>query len=264
MLWRALILLGLLFPATGCVTSRPVAATPVRLFDFSKDTFSYANELVWIYHFDTNRAVIATERREPPPTYSHHCYPMAREARQFFLHARFDAGAAALDREGYRARVRAVMRGDGVTPVAEEQRVVIPGFASLREFSAAQGELLQAEGGGAWRSYFQRGNWRLLWPFSRAGQARRAEELARAVAAGRVPLLHLGRFPQLSINHMVLLVGAREEADAVRFAVYDPNLPERSVELVFERATRTFFFPQNDYFAGGRVDVYEIGTGGCY
>jgi hypothetical protein len=28
--------------------------------------------------------------------------------------------------------------------------------------------------------------------------------------------------------------------------------------LTFDRATRTFSFPFNDYWPGGRLDVYEI------
>lgn len=259
MLWRAMILLGLVWLGSGCASVRQGAVPGARGFEFSKDTFAYVNELVWEYRYDPKRGTMGHVRREPPPTYAHHCYPMARAARQFFHRARFVAEAPRLEIEEYRRRVREVVSGDGRLALGEAERVVIPGYASLREFSAARRELLQAECGAAWESYWQRGNWRLVWPFPRSGQARTAAELEEAVAAGGLALVHLVRFPALSINHVVVVYGVRAEAERLRFAVYDPNDAERPRELVFERATRTFSLPPNHYWAGGRVDVYEIG-----
>ena len=71
-------------------------------------------------------------------------------------------------------------------------------------------------------------------------------------------IVHVSRFPQLSINHTVLIFNASEAGTEVRFDVYDPNSPEQPTSLTFNRATRTFTLPANHYFPGGRVDVYEM------
>jgi hypothetical protein len=51
---------------------------------------------------------------------------------------------------------------------------------------------------------------------------------------------------------------AEEAAAQIRFETYDPNRPAAPVWITFDRATRTFDLPANDYFPGGRVDLYEI------
>ena len=65
-------------------------------FVIGRDTFAYPNELVWTYEFgESNEAdgsgEVTTRKSDPPPEYSHHCFPMSRAAREFFYHARFDA-----------------------------------------------------------------------------------------------------------------------------------------------------------------------------
>ena len=56
----------------------------------------------------------------------------------------------------------------------------------------------------------------------------------------------------------MLLFAYTESAKGVEFSAYDPNAPDAAVPLAFDRATRTFVLERNAYFAGGRVDVYEI------
>ena len=91
-----------------------------------------------------------------------------------------------------------------------------------------------------------------------AHQASTAEELKAAIDANRAPIVHLVRFPRIDINHAVLLFAYRESAKGVEFSAYDPNAPDAAVPLAFDGATRTFVLERNAYFAGGRVDVYEI------
>ncbi len=74
----------------------------------------------------------------------------------------------------------------------------------------------------------------------------------------RPPVVHVVRFPQLTINHAVVLFAATETTNEIRFATYDPNNPAHPAVLTYDRASRTFNFPANDYFPGGRVDVYEV------
>ncbi|MDB6122446.1 MAG: hypothetical protein JWQ71_1439, partial [Pedosphaera sp.] len=65
------LLLFVVFCLCGCATSRPVDASAQRPFDFQKDTFAYANDLVWEYHFD-ERGKWVSQPRQPKPDYTHH------------------------------------------------------------------------------------------------------------------------------------------------------------------------------------------------
>jgi hypothetical protein len=55
-----------------------------------------------------------------------------------------------------------------------------------------------------------------------------------------------------------LVIGSEQTDEKIRFAVYDPYEPTAPVHLEFDRKTRRFAYPRNDYFIGGRVDVYEV------
>jgi hypothetical protein len=241
----------------GCAGPRHATLANPRPFAFETDTFDYANELVWEYYHD-DLGKWTSRRREPRPDYTHHCFVVARSARQFFQHARFDAAQPVRDELFYRDVIRRVVALDPRRALPETEKIVIPGYANLREFSDAHEDLLKAECGGAWRSYFQRGHWRIIFPFTRRHQARMAEHLAGDIDRHLPPVVHLVRFPQLTINHALLLFDAEQTADEIRFAAYDPNHPEQPATLTFDRASRTFLLSANPYFPGGRVDVYEI------
>src|SRR5213082_25008 len=174
---------------SGCATSRPGTAGS-RHFAFEQDTFAYPNELVWEYHFD-QRGKWVHQRREPNPDYTHHCFVVARAAKQFFQNARFDPAQPKADTKTYRRLIRKVVATSPRNELPDGKKIVIPGFASLRELSQAQEKLLQANCGGAWRSYFQRGHWRMIWPFSRQHQQKTAEELAAEIKRNRAPVVHL-------------------------------------------------------------------------
>jgi hypothetical protein len=251
----SLLSIALLLALTGCATRQQFVGT--RPFDFQKDSFSYANDLIWVYHFNENGKWVH-ERREPPPDYTHHCFVVARSARQFFENAKFDASQPVADADTYRRLIRRVVAIDPSRPLPDSKKIVIPGYADLREFSAGQEKLLKAGCGGAWHSYFQRGHWRMIWPFSRANQSRAAEQLLADLKDNRPPVVHVARFPQLTINHSVLVFDAKQTDREILFSVYDPNKPDSPKVLTYDRASRTFTFPGNDYWPGGRVDVYEV------
>lgn len=239
----------LCFVLAGCTTTAKRCPVTSRAFDFQTDTFAFSNQLAWTYSFSTNGEV-STHKRVPKPDYSLHCFPMTRAAERFFLNARFDPAQPPAGDLAYRGLIRAVLHGHAIT--------VIPGYANLREFSAAKEALLKAECGGIWRSYFQRGNWRLVFPLTRAHQEHTARQLQMALQDHRLPIIHLAKFPQLTINHAVLLYDAIESEHEVRFLAYDPNITGGPVALTYDRAKRTFLWPRSHYFAGGRVDVYQI------
>jgi hypothetical protein len=254
--FRLLALCGLLLiTLCGCATRKQFVGA--RPFDFQKDTFAYPNDLVWEYYFDSN-GKWSHRRREPEPDYTHHCFVVARSARQFFENAKFDTNQPVATEEVYRKLIRRVVSIDPSHPLPDSKKIVIPGYANMREFSAAQEKSLKAECGGAWQSYFQRGHWRMVLPISRSHQARTVEQLLADLKENRPPVVHIFCFPSLAINHCLLLFAARETDTTIAFSVYDPNKPDSPKTLNFDRATRTFNFPGNDYWFGGPVEIYEI------
>jgi hypothetical protein len=211
--------------------------------------------LVWEYHFDEHGRWTSS-RREPPPSYSHHCFVVARSARQFFLNARFAPEQPRANEATYRELVRQVVSSNPRRPL--EAKIVIPGYPDLRAFSRVNERLLQQECGGAWQSYFQRGHWRMMCPFSRRHQQATAGRILARLKDAEPIVIHLVRFPQLTINHAMVIFDARESSNDIEFTTYDPNRPATPVTITFNRANRTFTLPANDYFPGGRVDIYEI------
>jgi hypothetical protein len=245
---------ALLLALCGCASDPFVGKRP---FDFQTDTFSYPNALVWEYHFDANGKWVH-HRREPPADYTHHCFVVVRSARQFFENARFDTNQPVAGQETYRRLIRKVISDDPSHPLPDSQKIVIPGYANLREFSTAHEKELKDECGGAWQSYIQRGHWRMIFFISRAHQARTAEQLLADLKENRPPVVHLTTFPKLTINHAILLFGAKETDKEILFSVYDPNKSDSPKVLNYDRASRTFTFAGNDYWPGGKVNVYEV------
>ena len=254
---QSLILCLLLMWLTGCATAPHGTNGTSRHFDFAKDTFAYANGLVWEYRYDAN-GKWTTRRREPKPSYSQHCFVVSRSACQFFENAVFNPGRPKVDEATYRRLVRRLVSTNLRAPLPEPDKIIFPGYANLRTFSQEHEEMLKAECGSAWQCYFQRGNWRVVFPFSRHQQEQVAQLLQQELQEKAVAVVHLVRFPQLSINHAVLMFEAKANPREVQFITYDPNEPEKPTIITFDRATRTFSLPSNAYFQGGRVDVYPI------
>jgi hypothetical protein len=232
--------------------------TKPRRFEFARDTFAFANETYWEYHFDGATGKTRFTRRQPKPDYAHRCFVLTRAARQFLYHARFDGKIDAADDEAYRKLIASVMARNPRAPCCLDKQIVIPGYASLREFSGARAALLKAGCGGAWQSYVLRSHWRMVFPVSRAHQARTAELLLAALNQNIPPVIHLVKFPALTINHGMILFSATKTADDFAFEAYDPNQPEQPVTLIYSRAAREFLLPPNHYWAGGALDVIEI------
>ena len=255
--WRLLGACLTALALAGCATSHPDATETRRPFNFQTDTFAYPNDLVWEYYFDA-QGKWKNRPRLPKPDYTHHCFVVARSARQFFEHARFDPDLPVPDTNTYRHLIRRVLATGPSHMLPDSEKIVIPGYANLRAFSQAQEHLLKSECGGAWQSYFQHGHWRMLMPFTRGHQERMVAQLLDDLKADRPPVVHVVRFPHMTINHAVVLFDSTETGSEIIFSTYDPNKPDKPAALTYNRATRTFTFPANDYFPGGRVDVYEV------
>lgn len=232
--------------------------TGARRFEFARDSFAFANELLWEYRFDPATGKTTFYRRKPKPDYALRCFVLARVARQFLYHTSFDANQKVASDAIYRQLIGEVVSRNPRTPSEAKSRIVIPGFASLREFSVAREKLVKAGCGGAWRSYFLRSHWRMVFPISRAHQARTAGSLAAALRQDVSPIIHLVKFPALTMNHGMILFGVAETKGGFEFQAYDPNHPAAPVTLTFDRAARTFFLPANLYWMGGDVNIIEI------
>jgi hypothetical protein len=241
----------------GCADFGYARARYERRFSFEHDALAFPNELIWSYDVD-ERGEWHAEARSPAPTYTHRCFVLARTARQFFQHARFDEAQPVPDDEVLRELVRRVVGTSPRVRRPEAERIVIPGYANLRALSEARATLLREEIGGPLWSYVERGNWRMVIPFSRAHQAETAEDLMEALDRRRPAVLHLVRFPRIAINHAVLVYDYEDAGAEVRFEVYDPNAPAGPATLSYERGSRSFRLGRNSYFEGGRVDAYEI------
>lgn len=252
----ALSLLVWLILLPACATW-PGTRTASRQFEFASDTFAYPNELKWEYARDEN-GEWSSRRREAPPSYALHCFVVARSARQFFEFARFDPQQPLASADTYRRLIREVVSRNPRKDCGREPRVVIPGYPNLRSFSEAQGALLKEECGGALQSYVQRGNWRMVFPMSRKNQEQVANRLLDQLAGNHTPIVHLFTFPQLGINHAMLVFAASTNSTRIDFTSYDPNQPEAPVTITFDRRTRTFLLPPSSYFPGGQVDAYEV------
>ncbi len=229
-----------------------------RRFEFARDTFAFENETFWEYHFDAASGKTTFSPREPKPDYAHRCFVLTRAARQFHFHACFDQTQKAGDDQDCRRLIRAVITRNVRSAAQPGKQIVIPGYADLRQFSRAREPLLKSECGGAWRSYVLRSHWRMVFPISRAHQARTAASLAAALQQRLPPIIHLVNFPVLTINHSMLLFAAAETGAGMEFQAYDPNNTAQPVTLTFEQKTSTFSLPPNRYWAGGALDIIEI------
>ncbi len=241
-----------------------LAEYPVRSFRFERDAFAFAHELVWEYHFDPVTGAMTIHKADPPAAYYHRCFVLARTTRQFFDHARFDRALPAVDAPTYRKLIRQVVSRNPRQPCAEAARIVIPGFDGLRSFSQAHERLLKEECGAAWQSYFLRSHWRMVFPVSKRHQAGIAQKLVRSLQRRGVSLVHLFRFPRITINHGIVLYGFTESEQNIEFEAYDPNIPAHAVKLIFDRNQRAFTFAPNCYWGGGVLSVIEIFCGGLY
>lgn len=233
-------------------------------FVFARDTFQFANELVWEYKLDPASGKLVTSRNQPPKEYCHRCFVLARATRQFFYHVRFEPNLPAVPVQQFRNLIRQVMRRNPRIKAEDADRIIFPGYPGLREFSRAHERLLKEECGGAWQSYALRSHWRMVFPISRHHQEKMLAQLLTSFETNSLLVVHLVRFPQLTINHGICLFAFEKHPWGVRFTANDPNIPERPVELTFNYQTRTFSFPPNHYWAGGDLNVIEIYRGWFY
>jgi len=253
---RHIQILFLLFGLSECWTPVSNAADkPSRPFAFGRDTIAFPNELKWEYSFD-DKGLLKTHKRTPPASYSLHCFVLARTAAQFYQFAEFHPELPKTNSAAYKNLIQQLCRAN--LRKQAKGPIIIPGYTNLHELSEAQESILKTCAGGVSQSYFQRGNWRLVFPFSRTNQERTCDRLKKTIQEKGEAVIHVVHFPKQDINHAILAYRFEDRPTQVLFSFYDPNDPSMPHDLVYDRATRRFTFPRTHYFPGGPVNVYQI------
>jgi len=242
-------LVTLLCSLCGMLTAGQLDTTS---FSPERDTFAFANETVFAY----DRKAEPAEVSKVP--YSRRCFVMTRAAMQFHRHAIFQPELPRLSEPEYADLVAQIVRRPAWRRCAHpETRIGIPGFPDLRSFSSEYSRLLQEMLGAGLPTYFRIANWRIMFPFTEAGQAKTARRLARIIREGSPQIVFVN--DGFHLNHALVVHSARMEgADSYTFTCYDPNLPEDHLQLRF--AEGNFVLPKTFYFDGGRANVYLIYT----
>ncbi len=164
----------------------------------------------------------------------------------------------------YRKLIREIVSRNPRKACAESERIVVPGYDGLRSFSRAHEPLLKTELGGPWQSYFLRSHWRMVFPVRGLHREWTARKLKRSLSKRGITLVHLFRFPRITINHGIVLYGFTETERAIEFEAYDPNIPAHPVKLFYDRKQRKFNFPASCYWGGGTLNAIEIYCGWPY
>jgi hypothetical protein len=235
MMRRVACLLCLMLVLAGCATApsiersapRPRSGAALR---FGVDTFAFRNDIRW---------------KNPGKTdmYANYCFVMARAVTQFHRFARFAPELPRVEPPVYTRLVSLVVaRAPWEDPLPPAERVVIPGYASLHELSAAQEAAVKAGLGGFVLTFIHWTNWRVVFPVTGGQQERVARETLAELDAGRMVQLLVTNLPKVELNHTVIAYDYRiYEGRFLEFIVYDPNEPEEPGWVAFDRAERSFF-----------------------
>ncbi len=229
-------------------------------FVHARDTFAFENATVFKYYKGIAFLRGRSSASDQPNLYTRRCFVMTRAAMQFYKFARFDPHGATLDDRTLAARIRAVMRrAPWHKALPEDQRVVIPGYASLREMSKARRHVVQTNIGLGWPTYMRLGNFRMFYQHDRKYQEKTHANLDAALARGDLFVGYLSTYPSLAINHSVL-VYARKSASSENehYFVYDPNHAEAPRQLTWSPREHAFSYQKDSDFIGGFVRIYQV------
>jgi hypothetical protein len=229
-------------------------------FRFDRDTVSFANATVFEYR--EGHPYLRQRKEGEPKRYTRRCFVLCRTTMQFQKFARFDPHAAPLDDNALAARIRNVTRRAAWgKPLPSDQRVVFPGYADLRVMSEARREVVRANIGLGWPTYFRLGNARMLFQHDSNYHKETHANLNAALARGELFTGFLTTYPSFSINHAVLVYKrkpASQNGGIDRYLVYDPNHPESPRELTWSSRDHAFAYQKDWDFIGGFVRVYQI------
>jgi len=219
----------------GVVPLETALREPARIqpiLRFGEDMFAFRNDV---------RALNPGE----DDLYFNYCFVMTRGVAQFHKFARFDPMRPKLSAEQYIERVQQVVaRSPWQDALPADDRVLIPGYANLHDFSRGEERAVKAGLGGKFWTLVHWTNWRVTFPVSREHQGQVAAEILAELRAGRPVLLLVTNWPEPELNHGVAAYDFRINDGAVEFVVYDPNEPERPGIIGFEREPSRFWATQ--------------------
>lgn len=249
--FAGLALIAVLFAGEASAKENPAALT------FPEDTFAFSNDTVFAYGVD-EQGKLTISKKEKVPDFSHRCFVLCRATLQFLKFARFDPAAPEVSDEEYRRIVRQVSRIPVWLPKRpDNRRIIVPGYANLYNFTRGRQGMLKEELGNWLPTYLRIGNWRIVFPMPRPGQAALARWLTRQIDQGRPCAVFLARFPKM--NHVVIVYNYRREpGGSIRFIIYDPNYPGEEAWLRFRAGQSSFELQKRWYFPGGRVNALRV------
>jgi hypothetical protein len=237
----------------------PRASAVTAVFDFDRDTFAFQNATVLKYHDGIAFFRPKSEADDPANKYTRRCFVMTRTVMQFRKFARFDPAAAPLNDQQLAKRIRAVVHIESWREsLPDNQRIVFPGYANLREISEARAQVFQNNIGSGFVTYFRPSIIRMVFLQSSGYQEKTHAKLDVALSRGDVFVAYLSTYPKMSINHSVLIYGRKKSGDELeRYFVYDPNHAEAPRELTWSAPDRAFAYQKDIDFIGGFVRVYQ-------
>ena len=205
------------------------AAPRAAAIRFGVDTLAFANENRTIY-------------RGKPDLYPNWCFVMARAVNQFHRFARFDPAAPRLSADEYTERVRQVTASAAWrAPLPLGERITIPGYGSLNEFSRAEERAVKAGLAGRFLSWIHWTNWRVMYPMPGAHQEGVARETVAELQAGRPVQWLITNLPVLELNHTVVVYAYHaDDPRLIDFLVYDVNDPAVPGIIRFDPHTQRF------------------------
>lgn len=250
---RAVLFVALIAAVAACATPR--AGVPAQAdgtgaatagFVFERDSFAFPN-------------LIRARNPNVEGLYANYCFVLARGIRQFFQFARFDAAGPRLSHAEYVERVRQVAsRAPWRAPLPPEARIVIPGYANLREFSRAEEAAVKEGLSSRFWTLVHWTNWRVGFSVSRAGQARVADTIVTDLRQGRLVQLLVTNLPKVELNHTVVVYGYRVAGQALTLMVWDPNNPGEPGLITFDTTGRRFWATQVYDTEFGNIRVHRM------
>ncbi len=245
---------ALLLALLLCTAAR--AAAPTH-FNWRTDTIAFSNDTVFSYDIDA-AGNMSIHRRATPARFAHRCFVLARTVLQFHKFARFAPGERRVSKAEYRKLILDLCRIPVWLPDwAPEDRIVIPGYRNLNQFSRAYENLMKETMGNWFPTYLRVGNWRMVGPFPRFGQANASEQLIRGLDGGDLQAVYITRFP--TMNHCVILFDYHRLNDrTTRFDAYDPNYPNTLSWLDYDAVRQTFDFERRWFWPGGPVNLMRV------
>jgi hypothetical protein len=246
------------FPALGFAYEPPTVAAP-RPFTYPDDTFDFKNETIWNY---VNGAPQSETRDQRQRDYTGRCFVLSRASLQFWKFARFDSDARPLPPDQLALRIREVCaRSVWLPALSARDRIVIPGYRDLRDASAKNRYVFQANIGLGWPFYFRTGNIVIASWITRALEDRLNGEIYHDLRMNTPTIIWAYRFPSLKLNHVIVVYSGTRDARGYHYLVYDTNYRDASKHLDYDPGTRTFSYEPVYYFKGGPVTVRSIYRG---